>query len=112
MPWFLWRNQYLPDTWAKLIENPEDRTAAVREMLESVGAQLHGCWWAVGGHEGYMVFEAPDNETASAALVRAIASGLTGPTDTVPLLTAAEMVKTLEHAQQVPLRDIGDPPTS
>jgi uncharacterized protein with GYD domain len=100
----------MPETWAALIENPEDRTVAVREMLDSVGARLHGCWWAVGGHEGYMVFEAPDNETATAALVRAVASGLTGPTDTVPLLDQAELLTALGHAGHVPLRAIGEEP--
>lgn len=108
MAWFLWRNQYVPQTWARLIENPEDRTEAVREMLESVGARLHGCWWAVGGHEGYLLFEAPSSEAASAVLIRSIASGLTGPTDTIPLMDVGELMVSLELAAGAPLRDIGE----
>lgn len=107
MALFLWRNQYLPETWARLIENPEDRLDAVRQMLESVGARLIGGWWAVGGHEGYMVFEAPSNEAASAVLIRSIASGLTGPTDTIPLMGVEELMDSLKLASAAPLRDIG-----
>jgi hypothetical protein len=35
-----------PQTWARLIRQPEDRREAAREHVESVGGQFHGSWYA------------------------------------------------------------------
>jgi uncharacterized protein with GYD domain len=58
MPLYLTRFSYTPATWAKLIENPEDRRAAAKEYIESVGGKLHGFWYAFGEHDGYNLWEA------------------------------------------------------
>jgi len=42
MPLYLTKFSYTPETWAKLIRNPEDRRAAAKEYIESVGGTLHG----------------------------------------------------------------------
>jgi uncharacterized protein with GYD domain len=61
MPLYLTRFSYTPATWAKLIKNPEDRRAAAKQYIESVGGKLHGFWYAFGDHDGYNLWEAPDN---------------------------------------------------
>ena len=45
MPLYLSRFSYTPETWARLIGNPEDRRTAAQEYIESVGGKLHGFWW-------------------------------------------------------------------
>ncbi len=42
MPLYLSRFSYTPETWAKLIGNPEDRRKAAQSYIESVGGRLHG----------------------------------------------------------------------
>src|SRR5260221_11401032 len=42
MPFYLTRFSYTPATWAKLIQNPEDRRVAARQYIEAVGGQMHG----------------------------------------------------------------------
>ena len=74
MPIYLTRFSYTPETWARLIENPEDRRKAAEEYIESVGGKLHGFWYAFGEHDGYNLWEAPDN-VSMAAVVLAIAGG-------------------------------------
>ena len=59
MPYYLTRFSYTPATWAKLIENPEDRRTAAKEYIEGVGGKLHGFWYAFGEHDGYNLWEAP-----------------------------------------------------
>jgi hypothetical protein len=44
MPLHLTRFSSSPDTWAGLINNPEDRPEAARCYIESVGGKLHGFW--------------------------------------------------------------------
>ena len=53
MPFYLTRFSYTPETWARLIKNPEDRRAAAAEYIESVGGKLHGFWYAFGEHDAY-----------------------------------------------------------
>src|ERR671915_404709 len=69
MPLYLSRFSYTPETWARLIANPEDRRTAAQSYIESVGGSLHGFWYAFGAHDGYTLWEAPDNVSmASVAL--------------------------------------------
>src|SRR5438477_65171 len=51
MPLYLTKFSYTPETWARLIRNPEDRRRAAESYIESVGGQLHGFWYAFGGHD-------------------------------------------------------------
>jgi uncharacterized protein with GYD domain len=60
MPMYLTRFSYTPETWAKLIKNPEDRRAAAAEYIESVSGKLQGFWYAFGDHDGYTLCEAPE----------------------------------------------------
>lgn len=52
MAMYLTRFSYTPETWARMIENPEDRREAARAYIESVGGKLHGFWYAFGEHDG------------------------------------------------------------
>src|ERR687895_753334 len=74
MPLYLTRFSYTPETWARLIGNPEDRRKAAQSYIESVGGKLHGFWYAFGTHDGYTLWEAPDN-VSLAAVALAISGG-------------------------------------
>src|SRR6188474_2515056 len=50
---YLSKFSYTPETWAKLVANPEDRREAAKSYIESVGGTLHGFWYAFGTHDGY-----------------------------------------------------------
>ena len=58
MPVYLMRFSYTPETWSRLIENPEDRRDAARAYIEQVGGALHGFWYGFGEYDGYALFEA------------------------------------------------------
>src|SRR5260370_1403370 len=66
MPLYLSRFSYTPETWARLIGNPEDRRKAAQAYIESVGGKLQGFWYAFGTHDGYTLWEAPDNVSMAA----------------------------------------------
>lgn len=74
MTLYLSRFSYTPETWARLISNPEDRGKAAQLYIESVGGKLHGFWYAFGTHDGYNLWEAPDN-VSMAAVALAIGGG-------------------------------------
>jgi len=66
MAFYLTRFSYTPETWARLMKNPEDRRVAARKYIESVGGKLHGFWYSFGAYDGYCLWEAPDNVSMAA----------------------------------------------
>ena len=107
MPLYLTRFSYTPETWARLIGNPEDRQKAAREYIESVGGKLHGFWYAFGEHDAYTLWEAPDNASMAAVALAITAGGALSSLETTPLLTVDETMDALRKAQQVQYRAPG-----
>lgn len=106
MPHYLIRFSYPPETWARLIEKPEDRREEIGKMIEPLGGTLHGYWYAFGDQDGYVVLELPDNVSAAAFLATIAASGA-ARVSTVPLVTVEETLKALEKAKSVGYRAPG-----
>ena len=99
MPLYLSRFSYTPETWARMIENPEDRREAARLYIESVGGKVHGFWYGFGTHDGYNLWEAPDN----VILQRTFTAGDVSFETTV-LLSVEETLEALQKAQDVRYR--------
>src|SRR5512132_3089705 len=101
MAFYLTRFSYSPETWARLMKNPEDRREAARRYIESVGGKLHGFWYAFGSFDGYNLWEAPDN-VSMAAVALAISGGAAlSKFETTVLLSVEETLDALRLAQQV-----------
>ena len=108
MPLYLSRFSYTPETWARLTGNPEDRRKAAQSYIESVGGKLHGFWYAFGEHDGYNLWEAPDNVSmAAVALAIGGGSGAMRSFETTVLLTVDETIDALRRAEQVGYRAPG-----
>ena len=107
MPVYLTKFSYTPETWAKLIENPEDRREAARQYIESVGGKLHGFWYAFGAHDGYTLWEAPDNVSMSAVALALGAGSAISSLETTVLLTVDETLDALRKAGEVQYRPPG-----
>ena len=107
MPLYLSRFSYTPETWARLIDNPNDRREAARSYIESVGGKLHGFWYAFGTHDGYNLWEAPDN-VSMAAVALAISGGdALSSFETTVLLSVEETMDALRKAGQIQYRPPG-----
>ncbi|HEX3214569.1 MAG TPA: GYD domain-containing protein [Actinomycetota bacterium] len=107
MPLYLTRFSYTPETWARLIGNPEDRQKAAREYMESVGGKLHGFWYAFGEHDAYNLWEAPDNVSAAAVALAITGGGALSSLETTVLLTVDETMDALRKAGQIGYRAPG-----
>lgn len=108
MPFYLTRFSYTPETWAKLIKNPEDRRAAAKQYIESVGGKLHGFWYAFGEHDGYNLWEAPDNVSMAATVLAIGGGGALRSTQTTVLLTVEETMSALEKASTIKYKPPGE----
>jgi uncharacterized protein with GYD domain len=109
MPLYLMRFSYTPETWSRLIQNPEDRRDAARAYVEQVGGALHGFWYGFGQYDGYAIYEAPDN-SAMAGVVLAIASGgALASVETTVLMTVEETLAALATSKAIRYRPPGAP---
>jgi uncharacterized protein with GYD domain len=107
MPLYLSKFTYTPETWARLVGNPEDRRAAAQSYIESVGGRLHGFWYAFGAHDGYTLWEAPDNVSMAAVALAIGSGGALGSLETTVLLTVEETLDALRKVEQVRYRAPG-----
>jgi uncharacterized protein with GYD domain len=108
MPLYLTRFSYTPETWAKLIGNPEDRREAARSYIESVGGKLHGFWYAFGEHDGYNLWEAPDDVSMAAVAMAITGGGALSSLETTVLLTVEETMEAMRKAEQIQYRPPGE----
>jgi len=107
MPLYLSRFSYTPETWARLIGNPEDRQDAARSYIESVGGELHGFWYTFGPHDAYTLWEAPDNVSMAAVALAITGGGALSSLETTVLLTVDETLDALRRAHEVRYRAPG-----
>ena len=103
MPLYLSKFSYTPETWARLIGSPEDRREAAQSYIESVGGKLHG----FGTHDGYNLWEAPDNVSMAAVALAIGGGGALSSIETTVLLTVDETMDALRKAGQVKYRAPG-----
>src|SRR5207302_3071601 len=107
MTLYLSRFSYTHETWARLIGNPEDRRKAAQSYIESVGGKLHGFWYAFGSHDGYSLYEAPDNVSMAAVSLAIGAGGALRSIETTVLLTVEETIDALRKAEKIKYRPPG-----
>jgi uncharacterized protein with GYD domain len=101
---YLTRFSYTPETWARMIQHPEDRREAARAYIESVGGTLHGFWYAFGSYDGVNLWEAPDNVSMAAVALAIGSGGALSSIETTVLMTVEETVDALRTAQGVSYR--------
>ena len=107
MALYLTQFSYTPETWAKLMANPEDRREAAQSYIESVGGKLHGFWYAFGTNDGYNLWEAPDNVSMAAVALAITGGGALSSFETTVLLTVEETIAALNQAKQIGYRRPG-----
>jgi uncharacterized protein with GYD domain len=108
MPVYLMRFSYTPETWSRLIQNPEDRRDAARAYVEGVGGSLHGFWYGFGEYDGYAIFEAPDNASAAGFVLAIAAGGALASVETTALMTVEETLEALEKSKGIGYRRPGE----
>jgi uncharacterized protein with GYD domain len=90
---------YSSDAWARMINNPGDRTAAVRQLLGSIGGNLESAYWMLGAHDGFVVADVPDSVRAAALSVAVGSSGSFKHLETHELFTQDQLGQILSHAK-------------
>ena len=107
MPLYLARFNYSTDAMKALINQPQDRSAAAREMADSLGGKLLGFWYAFGEFDGVFLMEAPDNASAAAVAMAVGASGALSEIETTVLIDMDEAQDAMRKAAAATYRPPG-----
>ena len=78
----------------KAVRDTCGRAAAFKAAAKKMGVKVSGMYWTLGGFDGVIVFEAADEETATAAMLHLSSLGNIR-TQTARAFDAAEMQKIL-----------------
>ena len=108
MPLYLGRFSYTSDAIKALVSEPQDRSAAARELAESLDSKLLGFWYAFGEFDGVFLMEAPDNASAAALAMAVGAGGALSDVETTVLLDMDEAQDAMRKAATATYR----PPSS
>jgi uncharacterized protein with GYD domain len=74
----------------KDIDHSTRRVAAIKVAARKMGVKVKETYWTLGDHDGVLIFEAPDDETATTLLLHLGAMGNVH-TSTCRAFTAGEM---------------------
>jgi len=72
--------------------------------LNPLGGKLHGFWYAFGEHDGWNLWEAPDNASMAAVAVAIGAGGALSSFETTVLLTVEDTMEALGKAKSIRYR--------
>lgn len=90
---------YSSDTWARMINSPGDRTAAVRQLAGAVGGSIESLYWMFGAHDGIVIAEVPDSVSAAALSVAVGSTGAFKSLETHELFTQEQLSQMLLRAK-------------
>lgn len=80
----------------KGMQETTHRAAGLKAAAKKMGVKVTGMYWTPGDHDGVLICEAPDDETATAMLLYLGSLGNVH-TSTVSAFTAAEMDSVLKR---------------
>ncbi len=107
MPLYLGRFSYTTDAMKALLDQPQDRSAAAREVAESLGGKLVGFWYAFGEFDGVFLMEAPTTASAAALAMAIGAGGAISEVETTVLLDMDEAQDAMRKAAAATYRPPG-----
>jgi uncharacterized protein with GYD domain len=106
MPLFMYQFKYTPAAWAAFVKKPEDRGALVDDLLKKLGGRLVAAYYTFGEWDGLVIFEAPDENKALAAVVSIISPGHLEATKTTVLFAMEDVIKAMNVAGTLTFRGI------
>jgi uncharacterized protein with GYD domain len=107
MAHYLMEVGYTSEAWRNLINKPEDRTSAIRPIIEKLGGKLQNAYFAFGEYDLIIIAEFPDNISAASFSLAGAAGGAVRAFKTTPLLAISEGMDAMKRASNSGYRPPG-----
>ncbi|MDQ3317463.1 MAG: GYD domain-containing protein [Actinomycetota bacterium] len=101
MPLYMSQFTYTPEAWAALTRDPQDRSAAVGGLMESMGGRLVAFYHSFGEYDGVIISESPDDTSAAAGVLAGISAGHVKSIKTTTLLSVEDAMEAMRRAGEV-----------
>jgi len=101
MPFYLFQARYTAASLKGMVDNPQDREAAARPLIEAVGGKLHRLFFCFGAEDVVALIEAPNDKAMAAGVLAVGASGAFSGGATTKLMTSAEAMEAMAIANKV-----------
>ncbi len=98
MAYYLVQTAYTPESWEKMVKNPQDRVELVRPAIEGFGGRIEAGYIAFGEYDFATIVEFPDNVSAAAFSISVSSKGGLKAFKTTPLMTMAEAQEAMKKA--------------
>ena len=94
---------YKSETLAKLIRNPEDRSVAVKQLVEKLGGKLLAFYYCYGEYDGVCIIDMPDSTSGLVTTMVSFAGGGTVQLKTTVLVSVEEAMAAMKKASGLKL---------
>jgi uncharacterized protein with GYD domain len=91
---------YTSEAWDAMVENPRDRAAQARAVVEAVDGTMEAIYWMFGPHDGVCIFDAANPINAGAVSVAVGSTGSFKHLETRELLTQEQLTELLGNARE------------
>ena len=92
---------YTSDAVSDMVNNPQDRGAVVRALVEGLGGKIEAFYFAFGDHDVVVIAELPDNVTMAALSMAVGASGALKALKTTVRISMDEAVEAMKKAGRI-----------
>ncbi len=101
MPFYIFQGRYSTAALKAMVDNPQDREAAARALVEAAGGKLLQFYFTFGSDDVLAIIEGPDDEAAAACSLALGASGAMSGGATTKLMTSQEAMAAMSKAKAV-----------
>jgi uncharacterized protein with GYD domain len=91
---------YTSEAWDAMIDNPRDRAAQARAVVEAVDGTMEAIYWMFGPHDGVCIFDAPNAIKAGAVSVAVGSTGSFKHLETRELMSQEQLTELLGSARE------------
>ena len=104
MAWYLFQGSLTPEAWVDLVQNPQDRRDALEPLMNAIGGSIEHYFFALGGHDIYILYQAPDNQAVAATMMAVLSGGAIKSGKTVSLITMEDAIDAMHTAGELTYR--------
>lgn len=99
---------YKSETVGNLVKNPEDRSVAVKNLIEKLGGKLLAFYYSFGDYDGFLIADMPDHVSGLATVMSAFSAGGTAKLKTTILITVQDAMAAMKKASGLKLEQPKD----